>query len=174
MEVLMGKPDGFPGYLKNGVVGHDDIYVIAVNGRLLRGFGGTFGELNGISQFPFAVEATFAIGPLHIRIDRNTLVSGQPKHQERYLMEKPIGQPVPADTFLTAEYSNISAIWATDICELSLRGSAPASAVVHNPRARNPLPLGFLPAQNEYVARQIDDNSYQLDRTDGTLADKGS
>jgi type I restriction enzyme S subunit len=169
-EVLLGNPRGANGYLANGIVGPDDCYVIAVNGRLLRGFDGGFAELNGVSQFPFAVEATFAVGPLQIRIDRNTLQSSAPQHQQRYLIHKPRGAPVPADTFIDPQFAPISAIWATDIDELSLLERIPQMVTAHNPLATNPLPRDLLPAQDEYVARLIDADTYQLDRVDGRLA----
>jgi hypothetical protein len=49
-EKLLGKP-GTRGYLDKGIVGPNDAYVIAVNGRLLRGFNGTFPELMGSASF---------------------------------------------------------------------------------------------------------------------------
>lgn len=169
-EVLLGNPRGANGYLANEIVAPDDCYVIAVNGRLLRGFDGGYAELSGISQFPFAVEATFAVGPLQIQIDRNTLQSSAPRHQQRYLIHKPRGAPVPADTFIDPQFAPISAIWATDIDELSLLDRLPQMVTVHNPLATNPLPPDLLPANEEYVARLIDAYTYQLDRVDGRLA----
>jgi type I restriction enzyme S subunit len=169
-EVLLGNPRGANGYLAGGIVGPDDCYVIAVNGRLLRGFDGGLAELNGVSQFPFAVEATFSVGPLQIRIDRNTLRSSAPRHQQRYLIHKPKGAPVPTDTFIDPQFAPISAIWATDIDELSLLDRTPQMVTVHNPLASNPLPSELLPAHDEYVARLIDADTYQLDRVGGQLA----
>lgn len=174
-EVLLGNPQlAVPGYLANGIVGADDAYVIAINGRLLRGFDGVFDALTGISQFPFAVEATFAVGPLQVRINRETLEAGAPEHQHRYLIHKPAGRPVPADTFLDQRFAPISAIWATDIDEFSLLERIPRMAVVHNPGAANPVPPRLLPAQDEYLAREIDEQNYQLDRVDGSLPGKAA
>lgn len=64
-EKLLGRADRktgerIPGYIEKGIVTPSDAYVIAINGRLLRGFGGAIPELHGISQLPYAVEATFA------------------------------------------------------------------------------------------------------------------
>lgn len=166
-EVLLGNPPNVNGYLANGIVGVDDCYVIAVNGRLLRGFDGGLDALIGISQFPFAVEATFAVGPLQVQIDRETFEASEPKHQQRYLIHKPVGQPVPADTFLDLRFAPISAIWATDIDEFTVLDRPAKMVVVHNPSTPNPIPLGFLPAHDEYVARVLDEQSYQLDRVEG-------
>ena len=72
-EKLLGSLDGtVKGYIEKGIVASGDAYVIAVNGRQLRS-GHPFPELLGISQFPFAVEAVFAVGPYQIKIDRDTL-----------------------------------------------------------------------------------------------------
>ncbi|PPJ49149.1 hypothetical protein C0075_00785 [Rhizobium sp. KAs_5_22] len=169
-EVLLGQRGQHAGYLGGGIVGADDCYVIAVNARLLRGYGGTFTELTGISQWPFAVEATLAIGPLQVRINRDTLESSEPEHQQRYVIHKPVGQPVPADTFLDERFAPISAIWAADIDEMTLLDRPASMVVVHNPRATHTLPLGLLPAQEEYRAAVLDDEHYQLERIQGISA----
>ncbi|MEJ1117075.1 hypothetical protein V9K92_01110 [Phyllobacterium sp. CCNWLW109] len=170
-EVLLGNPaQQINGYLTNGIVGTEDCYVIAVNARLLRGFDGMSGELLGISQFPFAVEATLAVGPIQVSIDRNTLESSQPKHQQRYVLHKRVGQPVPADTFLDARFAPISAIWATDIDEGSVSDRPANMVVVHNPRASNPLPSGLLPALEEYIASVVDEEHYRLERVNGSAS----
>jgi hypothetical protein len=69
-EKLLGNAAGAKGYLDKGIVATDDTYVIAVNGRLLRG--PHFATINGISQFPFAVEAAFAVGPIAVVINLDT------------------------------------------------------------------------------------------------------
>lgn len=170
-EVLLGIPARQTnGYLANRIVSTNDCYIIAVNARLLRGFDGMFSELIGISQFPFAVEATLAVGPIQIRINRNTRESSEPEHQQRYVIHKPVGLPVPADTFLDARFAPISAIWATDIDEGSVIDRPASMLVVHNPRAANPLPPGLLPAQEEYSASVIDEEHYRLERLEGRTA----
>jgi type I restriction enzyme S subunit len=150
-EKLLGSP-GSRGYLSKGVVRPDDVYVIAVNGRLLRGFQGAFPELEGISQFPYAVEATLALGPLQVAIDRATLKATETGHQHRPRIPKLHGNSVPADTFLDPKFSPISAIWAVDLDETILLGQPRPMAIVHNPLASNPLPKHFLPAGAEYAA----------------------
>jgi hypothetical protein len=167
-EKLLGKP-GMRGYLDKGIVGPNDAYVVAVNGRLLRGFNGSFPELIGISQFPYAVEATFALGPLQVLIDRTTLKATEGGHQHRPLIPKPNGNAVPADTFFDRKFAPLSAIWAVDLDELLLIGEPRPMAVVHNPLAANPLGRTVLPAQSEYVAVDCGAN-FELTRHDGRLA----
>ncbi|TIS99166.1 hypothetical protein [Mesorhizobium sp.] len=168
-EKLLGNDRGLRGYLASGVVAADDAYVIAINSRLLRGYDGAFDCIDGISQFPFAVEATFAIGPLQVLFNRETLEASAPEHQRRMLISKPRGEAVPVDTFLDQRFTPVSAIWAIDADEGTLLGKVPRSAVVHNPSAINPVPTGLLPAQDEYEARTLDDDNYQLERIDGRL-----
>lgn len=166
-EKLLGKP-GQRGYLDKGIVGPNDGYVVVINGRLLRGFGGVFPELTGISQFPFAVEATFAVGPLQVLIDRRTLKTTETGHQHRPRIPKSNGAAVPADTFLDPKFSPISAVWAIDIDETVLIGEARPMVVVHNPYATNDIPKQLLPSDSEYVA--IDCGDYlQLNRLPGRL-----
>ncbi|MGU3495747.1 hypothetical protein ACLBXM_17035 [Xanthobacteraceae bacterium A53D] len=169
-EKLLGNDHGAPGYLASRVVPPGDAYVIAISPYLLRGYGGMFDCIDGISQFPFAVEATLAVGPVEVRIDRETLEASTPEHQRRMLIPKPRGKSVPADTFLDTRFAPVSAVWAIDVDERALLGKAAASAVVHNPLASSPLPLGLLPALEEFVARPVDDDHYQLDRVDGLTA----
>lgn len=167
-EKLLGNVQlGIKGYIEKAVVGANDAYVIAINARLLRGRG--FASVTGISQFPFAAEAVFAIGPYAVRIDRQTLEMVGGGHQHRSTIKKPNGAQVPAYTFLDPAFRPISAIWATDIDETWVIGNAKALAVVHNPEATNPLPVGLLPAHDEYVATPDGPDEYRLDRIAGLL-----
>ena len=168
-EKLLGSLDGtVKGYIEKGIVASGDAYVIAVNGRQLRS--GPFPELLSISQFPFAVEAVFAVGPYQIRISRDTMNLTGAGHQHRPLIETPKGAPVPAYTFLDARFQPISAIWAVDLDGTSAIGNSEPMAVVHNPNAVNPIPTGFLPAYDEYVATPIGTDEYELNRLEGNLS----
>lgn len=166
-EKLIGSNDGtIKGYLGKGIVASDDAYVIAINGRQLRG---SFSSVTGISQFPFAAEAAFAIGPYQIKIDRDTLKQTGEGHQHRPEIFKTNGSAVPAYTFLDPRFQPISAIWAVDIDGTSVVGNSEDLVVVHNPYATNPVPVGFLPAYNEYVATPNGPDEMVLSRQDGNL-----
>ncbi len=155
-EVLLGSPDGTKkGYLQLGVVGQADVYVIAVNGSRLRS--GPWPALTGISQLPFAAEAVFPIGPIELRIDRQTMEVVDRGHQHRPHVLNRNRARVPAVTFLDPRFESISAIWAVDLNGGSAIGNTEPTAVIHNPNARNPLPIGFLPADDEYLAHQEGD-----------------
>ena len=167
-EKLLGSSDGtVRGYIEKRIVAPDDSYVIAVNGCQLRS--GPSPELNGISQLPFAVEAVFPIGPYQITVNRKTLQQTGAGYQHRLFISKPKGQPVPANTFLNPKFQLISAIWAVDLNGTSSIGSSEPMAVVHNPNAVNPIPIGFLPAHDEYVAIPIGADEYELNEVRGNL-----
>jgi hypothetical protein len=168
-EKLLGGPRG-AGYLAKGVVDPSDSYVIAVNGRMLRG---VLANLNGISQFPFAVEAAFAVGPMQVHIDRATLKRVSTDYQHRPFIATPKGAVVAAYTFLDERFAPISAIWAADFDDCSVISNEKALAVVHNPLALNPIPVHLLPVWSEYMTTELDGNELRLDRRPGSLADAG-
>jgi hypothetical protein len=125
-----------------------------------------------ISQFPFAVEVVFCVGPYQIHIDRQTLQTTGTDHQHRSLIPKPNGAVVPTDTFFDPKFSPISGIWAVDgdvsVDENLLAGQSGPMVVVHNPIAAIPIPTNFLPAHAESIATDHGDH-YKLERCDGRL-----
>lgn len=165
-KALIGS-DRNEGYLKKGIVHHGDAYVIAVNGRLLRG---VIPQLEGISQLPFAVEAVFPVGPMSVRVTP----IGPPElpaqdfefsdafHSERMKIPKTRSDGeivhVPTTAFLNPAFAAVSAMWALDLGENALSDGRSPMAVVHNPLATNPVPCGLLPAYSEFVA--VDNGDY--------------
>lgn len=170
-EKLLGRTNGsgrrILGYLENGVVGHNDAYVIAINGRQLRSPG--FSSLNGVSGYPFAVQAVLAVGPFQVTLNRETLEQIDAGYGCRPFVNNANGAPVPTDMFLCPEFSQVSAIWAVDIDGSAAVGNSEPMVVVHNPYANNPIQVGVLPAQKEYVARIVSDEEYTLEELDGCL-----
>lgn len=156
---------GARGYREAGLVAPDDAYVIAVNGRLLRS---DFPELEGISQFPFAAEAVFAIGPIAATINRETgaLVGSGQTH--RPMVKNANGALVPAKTFLDPNYAPISAIWALDADENAFGGTLSRGAVVHNPQASSPVSGRLLPSFAEYAATLLVEE-YEIKKLPGRL-----
>ncbi len=171
-EKLLGTADGrLEGYIAKGIVGPTDAYVIAINGCQLHDCG--FSGVNGISTFPFAVEIAFAIGPQQIHIDTETFNQVGRGYQHRPIIINSNGSPVPADSFLNPRFNPISAIWAVDIDGTSAIGNREPMVVVHNPNATNPIPIGFLPAELEYVATRINDEQLELEIRGGQLSKGG-
>ena len=170
-EKLLGSSDGqFPGYLAKGVVGPDEPYVIAVNGCRLRH--GPFSALLGISQFPFAAEAVFPIGPYQLQISRETLKVVERGHQVRFHIENRNKALVPTSMFLDPHFAAVSAVWATELDGSSVVGNQERSVVVHNPLAKNIVPVGFLNADDEYMAVK-DGDEYVFSKVEQACASAG-
>ena len=168
-EKLLGNADkGIAGYIEKGVVAAEDSYVVAVNSRLLRGQS-CFASITGISQWPFAVEAVFAVGPFAIQIDKHSLKATESRHQHRPIIKKPSGALVPADTFFDPRFRHVSAIFAADLDGSHIIGNAKPTAVIHNPNAENPVPPGLLPVYWDYVASEHGNDEYLLERRPGRL-----
>jgi type I restriction enzyme S subunit len=156
LQLLGNEKEQRKGYLAKGLVAEIDAYVIAVNACRLRS--GPFSYLEGISGFPFAAEAVFPIGPRQLTIDRATMKTISAGHQYRPFVIKDNGSQVSALSFLNPRYAPISAIWALDLDGGSIVGNREPCYVVHNPLARNPIGIGFLPADAEYAATQEGDS----------------
>ncbi len=171
-EKLIGNTAGtIKGYLQKGVVSSDDAYVIAVNGCQLRN--GPFSALVGISQFPFAVEAVFPVGPIQMKINRETHKVVEQGHQHRPHIINRNNSQVPAYTFLDPRFKQISAIWAVDVNGGTVVGNSEPMTVIHNPNALNPIPLGFLPAESEYVATPCNDDEFLLEKIESQNINSG-
>ncbi len=56
-----------------------------------------------------------------------------------------------------------------DVDGTSVIGNSEPMAVIHNPNAVNPIPIGYLPAHDEYVATPIGTEEYELNRLEGNL-----
>jgi type I restriction enzyme S subunit len=171
-RICRASGEFIPGYLQTGIVSTDDIYVIAVNGRNLRGFGGHFPDLNSISQYPYAVKAVFGVGPIQINIDRRTLKATSQTQQIREFVPKIGNKSVPVDIFIPFRSSTknafnaVSAIWALDIDERIALGKELPMAIIHNPLATKALPEKTLSAHWEYVC-SLQADSWQLSRHKG-------
>jgi type I restriction enzyme S subunit len=162
-EKLIGSMDGkVKGYLQTGIVSKNDIYVIAVNGCQLRH--GPFQALHGISQYPYAVEAVFSIGPYQLTFDKASRKFVKFGFQERYAIIKPNKSLVPTYSFLDPSFNMVSAIWAVDFNGAGVIGNTEPSALIHNPIAVNSLPREYLQSNEEFIATPFGDGEYQLER----------
>lgn len=171
-EKLIGKENSEPGgYLHTGIVKPDEAYVIVVNGCQLRH--GPFATLTGISQFPFALEAVFPVGPMQIKISTENMEIIDRGHQHRPFIINKNKSEVPAYTFLDPRYNHISAIWAVDLNGSSVIGNSEAMSIIHNPNAINPIPLGFLPSDNEYASKPCGKDEIQVYKIENTYDNQG-
>lgn len=155
---------GKAGYLQTGIVGPNDAYVIAVNACRLRH--GPFPGILGISQFPYAAEATLPIGPYALQIDSKSLQVVDRGHQYRPFLLNKNNSEVSTKLFFDPQYNGISAIWALDLNGSSAIGNTEPIALVHNPNATNPVPIAFLPSQTEYTV-MIGENEFSISNQPG-------
>lgn len=136
--------------LDKGILLPVDPYVVVVNDALLSPRGGA---LNGISQKPIVVEATLAVGPLQIQIDRNTLKSVGSGHMHRPFVINRNRAQVPADTFFDRNYGHVSAVIGTSLRMWNAGEDHWESVVAHNPQATVHVPQGFLPVEEEWACK---------------------
>lgn len=156
MDQLLGRADREKkGYLQKEIVRYDDIYVIAVNGVHMRS--ASFSELNGTSNRPFALQATYAIGPYVININQDTGEIIGSEYSFRPTLERENKNSIPCDLFLDPSSKHVSAIWAVDLDIRSLLDGWNPMIIVHNIHAVNPLPSLTLPSQHEFWASKSSD-----------------
>ena len=155
-KLLGDSQSGRQGYLERGIVPRGACYVIAVNQRLLHG---SYRTMDGISGVPAPAEVLFGIGPIQLKIDRESGAIVDRGHMHRPELRRDGKPSVPAETFLDSAFAPISAVWGLDLSVGACIGlpvgryidSEHLSVVVHNPLALQPLPRCFLPAQSEWT-----------------------
>lgn len=145
----------------------DTPFVIAINSRRL----GHFSQEDGISGWPFAVEATFPIGPMAVKVDTETSELGEAFQSTRFSIPKSSGVEIETSNFLNPDYACVSALigcakWYADDATHAKHGGQPRYLVVHNPIASKPLPSNWLPNSVEYIATKTSEEEYTLTRSE--------
>lgn len=128
-----------------GIVGPADPYVVAVNCRGIpyAPWGNTL---------PYMVQAVFPVGPFVLTFDRRTKRITDRSYERRESVMKKSGAQVPTTAFLDPSYASISAAIHSSIdAANNLRRLGGDFYVIHNPRARNPLPLEAFAQWPQYV-----------------------
>lgn len=149
--------------IAKGAAAADVPFVIAINSRRL----GHAPDENGISGWPFAVEATFPIGPLAVPVNAETGEFGESYQSLRFTIPKKPGVDVPTGNFLDPDYKCVSGLigcpaWYSDDATLAKFAGQPPYFVVRNPLATNPLPANWLAGSIEYAATQTAPDEYTL------------
>jgi hypothetical protein len=159
---LKAKWEKLGEYRKKGIVGEKDAYVIAINGCQL----GRLPLNEGISRYPFAVEAAYSVGPLTYHIDKATGKIVKAVVSIRQNIQNANKADVPTTMFVDPAYADVSAIIA---CTMDRSDDADLPVdVIHNHFARVPVPRGVLgsggaewvtdavgPAVNEIELRRL-------------------
>lgn len=149
---ISDKQKKFANYQTRGIVGPDDITVIAVNICRLSDW-----DIDGcgISQSPLVMEALFPIGPIAVPITKQGRQDGPAINIPRFNVEKPNGTSISTANFLDPAFANVSAVVQAhqrymDEKELAL-------ALVHNPLATNQLNGDCFGATKRFTATRRDD-----------------
>ena len=138
----------------------EDAYVVAVNSCMLS----DFPDLDhGVSQFPFAVEAAFPIGPIQVpftKTQTGAVHAGPARHSLRYFIKNPKGIDVRTDNFLNPDYAGIGMLIGCSRAHM-LDAKLPLIGA-YNPLAHNPVAVGVLGIGTEYVAEKRSEEEYEL------------
>ncbi|MHC1791039.1 hypothetical protein [Solidesulfovibrio sp.] len=143
-SAIRDKAKKFDHYISDGIVNENDICVVAIDTTQL----GMDGAV-GVSQNPTIVEATYPIGPLELKIDRETgdIVDSGLSYRPTVPKISPNGfVSVETDSFLSGGYRHVGAaigsFWTMPRTHFTL---------VHNISAGNRLAIGVLKVEEEYV-----------------------
>jgi len=130
-SAVKSKKDKIAQYIREGIISENDCVVIAVNSCKLQNF--AFNDI-GISQFPYAVEATYPVGPLSISLNRSGRAIGSATNSIRHKVLNKNNADVPTDSFLNHEYNIVSAVigaYQRDLCNRPLQISLVLQTGVH-------------------------------------------
>lgn len=137
-------------------------FVIAINSCLLGA------DEHGISGLPLAVMAVLPFGNPAATVDVKTgeVVGGWGLEWRNAIVNANDAQ-VPTDSFLNPDYDCVSAIvgcsgfYVSDADREKFCGQPPYF-VVHNPKAKNPLPQPWLPGAIEYSANEVSSGKLEI------------
>jgi len=137
-------------YRSAGIVGQNDAYVIAINGCQL----GALPLHNGISRYPYAIEAVYPVGPLGFHLDPQTHRIGDTFVSERFSVRNANGSPVATTPFIDPSFSGVSAVIACTL-DRSEKPNLPLD-VIHNHFAAIRVPENiFGAAGDEWVPEPV-------------------
>ncbi len=133
-------------YLKKGLVGSGEPFVIAVNGADIPN-----AAVILPGDVPYAIRAVLPIGPLVVTIDRKTGTKVKEEFARRNRIPKLSEKVVPTDLFLEPNYGTISALLFSNVHPFSFdRATLDGVSLLHNGSAQQRLPMGWLKAGVEY------------------------
>lgn len=141
-------------YLKNGIIGHDEAYIIAVNGGGVPSSG--FVDSNIEGEIPLIIQAVLPYGPYFCSVDPETRKVIDTGFSYRPEILKKGGSSVSTRIFLDEKHSGISGVLFsnTDVANYpDVIGSD--FIFIHNPKASCPLSKGWLHIGLEFWLEQL-------------------
>ena len=142
-------------------------FVVAVNGRSIRSWVSD-------GSIPYVVQAVYPFGLPYVTLDRQSGTVVGEGHTYRPSLTKSNRAPVSTDIFLNPEYASVSAVlYSRADAANPLPAFGHDFILVHNYKAENPLPRGFLGFGREYAVVE-EDGGLRLDPIDhnGTNPDR--
>ncbi|UCG66315.1 MAG: hypothetical protein JSW12_04615 [Deltaproteobacteria bacterium] len=139
--MIKDKHDKLAQYRKDGVVKDGERFIIAIYGRGIPA--AAWGD-----DIPYAAQAVFPIGPYTVTIDMESQEVVDQGYSHRPVIEKKSGSSVPTTSFLESEFSDVSAIVSGNPDPIEM--SNPPLILIHNPKAENPMLMGWLKRGIEY------------------------
>lgn len=162
---LYTKAQVFERYRERGVVGENDVQIIAIGA-------GRFGPYASDDP-PSALRSVFPIGDRIVRMNRQTGDVTFDGWETSWEIERANG-PIERTAFIGDDYRHISAIiWSrASIGNFDTR-FRPVS-MIHNPMSHVGMPQGWSAWDREYVAERVD-NGWQVSntRSDGASVTEG-
>lgn len=131
-------------YIQNKIIQQNDSYVSAINPRKI---GFTVADCDP----PRIIQAVFPIGTSYVEINTKTRKIVSEGYTSRYELKKISGKSVRTDVFLSDNYIGLSAVAFSNIRAHDFPQEVGSDLmVVHNPKAQNPIPRGWLTLGREY------------------------
>lgn len=128
-------------YRRNGIVSDGERFIIAICGRRIPAAAWE-------DDIPYAAQAVFPFGPYTVRIDTVTKEVVDQRYAYRPFIEKISGSEVPTTSFLDPEFSDVAALISGNPDPIEMTN--PPLTLIHNPKAGNPMPMGWLKRGIEY------------------------
>lgn len=136
-------------YLSEGVIGADDVRIIAISASR---FGPYVGE-----DPPLIISSLFPIGDAYVTVDRETGEIVDQGFHAAPVIERD-GDPIPRTAFLDERFADISGVLWSRIGLGNMSRRVRPLTYVHNPLAHRPLPERWGVWDREFVATQDGDN----------------
>ncbi len=141
---IQEKYSKYKAYEKKGIVKQNEPFIIAINAALV-----THVQVLELTV-PWIVKSLFPIGHevLQLNVGTRKVVDQYHDYQEYIVKQK--GTRIPTIFFEQAESEGISAVLYSTAHVFAYRKLGAGFKLVHNPKARAPIPKGFLKFGSEY------------------------
>ncbi len=140
---LAEKVRKYNGYRRSGLLPIDLPYVIAVNA-------GSVPSASKETELPRIVRAVLPFGWEVVQLDATTGRIAGRSYQHRPSLEKRSGALVSTQFFETTEAVGVSAVLYACVDPFNWPERGSGFVMVHNPRAKNPLPRGLVSGAREF------------------------